>query len=355
MAAVIALNAPRGERGLQALRLLSGVLLGIVLGEVAAVLIGRPYVAIALATFVAMSIARAAGGARIVVNQAGVSAILAVAAATGEVGVHRLIDALIGGGVALVISQLLFPPEPVAMLRRAEADALRGMADGLDLTVRALESGDAEQADRALSTLRQLRDRLAELARLRKASGNIVRHTVLWRSQRTPLVRERENADQLDLLAGSCVMLARTASVPELTRRGELAAGVRELAGVLGALSRTLGDRNARQTASDRALAVARHAAAIAAIAAPAGSSTAIAAAMLRLVAVDIMIFVGVDASQAVGAIRVATGALEVPSPPTTPHAPFGLDRRRVRRQPRGSPRKPPHRETERPDDDPEE
>jgi uncharacterized membrane protein YgaE (UPF0421/DUF939 family) len=352
MAAVIALNAPRGERGLQAVRLLSGVVLGIVLGEVAAILIGRPYVAIALATFVAMSIARAAGGARIVVNQAGVSAILAVAAAAGEVGVHRLIDALIGGGVALVISQLLFPPEPVAMLRRAEADALRGVADGLALTARALETGDADQAARALRTLRQLRDRLAELARLRKVSGNVVRHTVLWRSQRTPLVREREDADQLDLLAGACIMLARAASAPDLTRRGELASGVRELADVLATLARTLGDRDARQTAADRALAVARHAAAIDA---PADSSTAVAAAMLRLAAADVMIFAGVDASQAAAAIRAGAGTYEVPSPPATPRAPFHLYRWRGRRRPPGSPRKPPRRETKRPDDDPEE
>jgi hypothetical protein len=33
----------------------------------------------------------------------------------------------------------------------------------------------------------------------------------MWRSQVTPVVRESENAGHLDLLGGSCLMLARTA------------------------------------------------------------------------------------------------------------------------------------------------
>jgi len=352
MSAVVALNAPRGERGLQAVRLLCGVVLGIIIGEATAALVGRPYVGLALATFVAMSIAQAAGGARIVVVQSGVSAILAVAAAGGEAGVHRVIDALIGGGVALVFSQVLFSPEPVALLREAEAGALREMARGLELTARGLESGDAEEAERALSTLRQLRDRLGELARLRKASRNVVRRTALWRAQRKPLVREHENADQLDLLGGACVMLARAVSAPDLTERGKFAEGIRELASVLATLARSPGERSARQSAADRALALAHP---LATIDAPAGSSTATAAAMLRIVAADVMVYAGVDSALAVAAIREGTGSFEVPAPPAAPPVPFGLDRWRNRLSAPGSARELPHRPADRPRDDPEE
>jgi hypothetical protein len=352
MSAVVALNAPRGERGLQAVRLLSGVVLGIMIGETTAALVGRPYVGLALATFVAMSIAQAAGGARIVVVQAGVSAILAVVAAGGEAGIHRVIDALIGGGVALFFSQVLFSPEPVAMLRRAEAGALREMAYGLELTARGLEAGDAEEADRALSTLRQLRDRLGELARLRKASQNVVRRTALWRAQRAPLVREHENADQLDLLGGACVMLARAVSAPDLTEREVLADAVRQLADVIATLARTPGDRGTRQSAADRALALARP---LATINVPAGSSTAVATAMLRIAAADVMVFAGVDSALAAAAIREGAGSFEVPTPPAAPHVPFGLDRWRIRPPEPGSPRELPHRAADRPRDDPEE
>ena len=51
--------------------------------------------------------------------------------ADGEAGFQRLVDALIGAGVALVFTQIRFSPEPVALLRRAEAAALADMADGL--------------------------------------------------------------------------------------------------------------------------------------------------------------------------------------------------------------------------------
>jgi uncharacterized membrane protein YgaE (UPF0421/DUF939 family) len=123
IAAVVALNTVRGERGRNALRLLLGVVLGITAGELTVAAVGGGYGSLALATFVAMVVARALDGARIVIAQAGASAILTVAVANGEAGTQRLADALIGAGVALVFSQLLFSPEPVALVRRADGCA----------------------------------------------------------------------------------------------------------------------------------------------------------------------------------------------------------------------------------------
>ena len=80
-----------------------------------------------------MCIARTFSSARIVLAQAAAAAILTVVTATGRLGLDRLADALIGTGVALVFSQLLFSPEPIRLLRRAEAAALRDTADGLAL------------------------------------------------------------------------------------------------------------------------------------------------------------------------------------------------------------------------------
>ncbi|MGE5763049.1 MAG: hypothetical protein ACM3ZF_03935 [Mycobacterium leprae] len=75
--------------------------------------------------------------------QAAASAILTVTAAGGEVGPQRLVDALIGAGVALVFSQILFSPKPIALVRRAEASALARIADGLERAARALERCDS--------------------------------------------------------------------------------------------------------------------------------------------------------------------------------------------------------------------
>ena len=115
-------------------------MVGILAGELAVAVLGDGYGPLALAIFVATCVARALGGARIVIAQAPAGAILTVAVADGHVGGQRLVDALIGGSVALVFSQLLFAPEPVALLRRAEATALATIAEALELTARGLRS-----------------------------------------------------------------------------------------------------------------------------------------------------------------------------------------------------------------------
>ena len=155
VAAIIGLNATVGERGLNAVRLLQGVFVGIVIGELALAALGEGYGTLALGTFVAVLIARALGGARVLLAQAAVGAILVITVGDAEAGLERLLDALVGVGVALVFTQLLFSPEPVALLRRAESAALADMADGLALTADALERDDEEMAERALSSLRE--------------------------------------------------------------------------------------------------------------------------------------------------------------------------------------------------------
>src|SRR3954452_14785067 len=142
IAALIALNRPIGERGLNAVRLLQGVILGIVVGELTLVTLSGGSGSMALAIFVATALARAVGGTRIVIAQAAVGAILTVSLGDADAGIDRLTDAFIGVGVALAFSQLLFSPEPVALVRRAEAPLLRRMARGLALTAEALTADD---------------------------------------------------------------------------------------------------------------------------------------------------------------------------------------------------------------------
>jgi hypothetical protein len=339
IATLIALNAPLGERGLNAMRLLLGVFVGILVGELTILVLGGGFGSLALATFSAMAVARALRGAPIVIIQAAASAILTVAVAGGDFGTQRLVDALIGGGVALVFSQILFSPEPVALLRRAEAAALTDMADGLERTARALELGDEHLAEEAVRSLRDMRDRLAELARLRNASSRVARHSLVWWSRMAPVVRENENAGHLDLLGGACLMLARTAVATSPPDRRTLAPGVRELAGALTELAQALGDRATRQRAADRAFDVARR---FVDGGAPSESLPVDAVVAVRMVAHDIMVFAGVDSEQAVDAVRAGGVPLRVPPPPSTPRMPFRLTRRRRRRRRTSRPRTTP-------------
>jgi hypothetical protein len=58
-----------------------------------------------------------------------------------------------------------------------------------------------------------------------------------------PVARERENADHLDLLGGSCLMLTHTVLAMNAPDRRRLALSVRELAGAVADLAKKPGDR----------------------------------------------------------------------------------------------------------------
>jgi hypothetical protein len=328
IAAVIALNTSLGERGLNALRLVQGVIVGIVAGELTLLALGRGPGSLAVAAFAAMTVARVLVGVRIVIAQAAVGAILIIALGDAEAGPHRLIDALIGAGVALGFSQILFPPEPVALVRRAASDALRKIAQGVELTARALEHDDDELGERATSSLRDLHARMVELRRVTHASRRVVRHSVVWRARTAPVVRETENVGHLDLLGGSCLMLARAAMALSPAERRRLAPSVRVLAAAMADLAGDPADRATRQRAADHALDLARHAAGHDA---PSQSPYAVAIIFVRIVAADVMVFAGIDPAQAADVVREGTGEVSVPDPPSLPSSP--LHPRRWRRR----------------------
>jgi hypothetical protein len=150
IAAIVGLNVTLGRRGSNAVRLLIGVVVGIAVAELVVEFAGGGVWTLALATFFAMLIARAVDDQPIVIAQAAVSAVLITTFASQKQGWERLVDALIGVGVGLVFSQLLFVPEPLRLLRRAESAVLSGLADGLSLTADAVQHKNHQLADQAI-------------------------------------------------------------------------------------------------------------------------------------------------------------------------------------------------------------
>jgi uncharacterized membrane protein YgaE (UPF0421/DUF939 family) len=300
IAAIVGLNVTLGRRGSNAVRLLIGVVVGIAVAELVVEFAGGGVWTLALATFFAMLIARAVDDQPIVVAQAAVSAVLitTLGSQEQEQGWERLLDALIGVGVALVFSQLLFAPEPLRLLRRAEGAVLSSLAEGLRLTADALEQNNHQLADQATRQLRALRDDLVALNTVRAASARIVRHSLTWRMRAAQVALEKQRADQLDLLAGSGVMLARTAMATTDQERHSLAPAIRQLATALADMARDPGDGPARQRAADRALDLASwlivHGAVV-----PVHSALATAHAAVRMIAIDVMIFAGTEPEQA--------------------------------------------------------
>lgn len=300
IAAVVALNAARGERGTNALHLLQGVIVGIAVAELAVLGMGSGYATLAVATLVAMLLALIVGAARMVIGQAAGSAILTVTTNAPGVGPGRLIDALIGGGIALVISQLVFPAEPLKLLRHDEAAALAGMARALQLAAEAIELGDDAPAGRAVDELRIVRDRLTELDKTRRRTLHTARRTPRWWRRRGLVVEADENAGQLDLLGSSCLALTRSIIASDNAHLQSLPDPIRQLADVLLALAAAPAHRGVRQYAAEEALRVADSTPSLREDASPAEVA---AAWSVRQVAHDTIVFAGVDPEQATDAV----------------------------------------------------
>jgi len=325
IAAVIALNTSGGERGANAVRLLTGVVFGILAGEAAIVLTGGGgYGALALGVGLAMTAALAIGVQRIVIGQAAASAILTVVFAAnfggGHAGPDRLTDALIGAGVALVFSQLLFPARLVAILRRIEAEALTEMAHMLDVSGRALRRDDDSSSEQMVTWLGDLSRPMTELSRARENSRHTVRLSTIRWGDPGPVLAEDEVIDRLILLGESCLFLARTTAAMSEEERHELAPIVSRMASALYTLADDLSSRQARQDAVEGALRSARRFGAGGSDADPVTTATHLA---VEMVATDIMVFAGIRFEEVEEALREDEGGLEVPHPPGVPWLPW--------------------------------
>lgn len=135
ISAVVCMSATNVLRARRAQQMIVGVALGIVLGAGVHALLGSGPIAMGVVVFIALSVAVLCARGLVAqglmfINQAAVSAVLVlVFASNGSVVFERLFDALVGGGLAIVFSILLFPPDPVVMLCSARADVLAAVRD----------------------------------------------------------------------------------------------------------------------------------------------------------------------------------------------------------------------------------
>ena len=135
-----------------------------------------------------------------------------------------------------------------------------------------------------------------ELARMRRASTRVARHSLVWRSRITPLVQENEDAGYLDLLGGSCLMLVRASLGLGEKERRLLAPCVRALSDTLADLAQQPGDRATRQRAVDRSLEILRGMRSSGRDHDPEMGAALTAA---RVAITDLMLFAGVDPDEA--------------------------------------------------------
>jgi uncharacterized membrane protein YgaE (UPF0421/DUF939 family) len=159
IAAVICLGASHGQRGSKALQLVAGVVLGICVASALVALIGSGVLQIGVLVALAMLAATLLGGGELLTGEAAVSAILIVSLDPGTstgFTANRILEAVIGGVVALAVSALLFPPDPRLAVDRAAQAVFSGLGGVLERLAAAIDAGDATSAGEALGAARAL-------------------------------------------------------------------------------------------------------------------------------------------------------------------------------------------------------
>ena len=245
VAAVICIGATYGQRRQRAVELIGGVVLGITVADLLVLAIGTGPLQLGVLVVLAMGMAVVVGGGPILVTEAAVSAILLVLLEPTSSGLPpaRLFEVLIGGAVALGISALAFPQDPVLLVGRSVQRIFGELGRSLACVAEALEERDAARADAGLATARDLDEGVHAFEQALEVAHETARFSPGRRSDRPELRRYSRSARHIDYAVRNTRVLAR--HVARFLRAGgeppaELAGAVRDLTAAMWALAAEL-------------------------------------------------------------------------------------------------------------------
>src|SRR5918998_4161357 len=165
IAAVISLGLAAGQRARRAVELTLGVAFGILIADVLVSILGVGPVQAGIVVALAMMVAAFLGSQEIGVKEAAITAmIIMITFRFSESGLplDRFLEALIGGGTALLINALL-PVNPERKVTDAAFPVFAESAAVLEGGADALEDGDARRVQRAYVKAREIDARVSGL------------------------------------------------------------------------------------------------------------------------------------------------------------------------------------------------
>jgi uncharacterized membrane protein YgaE (UPF0421/DUF939 family) len=245
VSAIITLGLTVSQRGRRAVEVAVGVAVGIAVGDLLVLAIGVGAAQLALVVMLAISVALFFGSGQMMANQAAVSAALVatIQPPTHGVTFARFLDALVGGGVALVVSGLVLPIDPLRTIRRAARPLLDELAATLEDIAEAIVERERSLADAALVRARETDELLGSLAEAVTTSRETTRFAPPRRRLRSRVEDYAAAIGRLDLAVRNVRVLARGTirairldeNVPPPTADAcrELAVAVRAFGGVL--------------------------------------------------------------------------------------------------------------------------
>ena len=311
VSAIITLGLTLGQRGRRAVEVIVGVTLGIAVGDLLVLVVGTGAWQLALVVALAMTVALLLGSGQMFAQQAAVSAALVATLQPPTDGVTfaRALDALIGGGTALLVNALFLPVDPAKMVRRAALPVLLELAAVLEDVAAAVEARDVEAVQAGLDRARAI-DALERDFEEALAVGRETARLVPPRRRALGTVESYASAAaQIDLAVRNVRVLARGVrravdleeNVPD-----EVVAALRELAAAVRALDDVLGEEDDAPAAAVREPALRAAGQAAVVLAQTGNMSVTVVVGQIRSTAVDILRSSGMSYRDASDAVRAA-------------------------------------------------
>jgi uncharacterized membrane protein YgaE (UPF0421/DUF939 family) len=319
-AALIVLGQARGQRTLRAVEVLLGVAGGVLVADVVAQALGpRTTWTIFAIILVTLTFTVVIGASTVVRVQMAVSALyVAVVPSSDAIVPFRFVDALVGGGVALVANQLARPRNPLAELAADSHRIFEEVAGVIEDAADSLERHDEVAARAALGRARGADALVGQLRTAVLAAREALWVDVHRRRRLTRVVTVEEATAPLDYLVRNMRVLARAAI--GLTRLpaqppDQLVVALRSLAVAVRAVDKAMaadltGDEDAAQRHAEQgeelaldALRTARHL-----LTADAPLPVVMIVGQLRASAIDLLRAAGADEVESLGLVEEALG-----------------------------------------------
>jgi uncharacterized membrane protein YgaE (UPF0421/DUF939 family) len=307
---MLSLGMSYGQRVRRVIDVTFGVAIGVLVGDIFVNFFGTGAWQIALVTTAAMTLAVLCGASTLLVTQAGVQSVIVTTLLVlpGQ-GLSRWLDAVVGGGVALLAATIA-PASPLRRPRVQAAVVVEELSAILSCTANALRHKDLDHADEVLTRARRSEHALDELRGL-SAEGIAVFRLSPFRRQHLPAVQAiADLVEPLDRAIRNVRVLSRRASIA-LWEGEEVPVEYVDLISSLAVVTAEIAGRlNERQLATgsrDALTSIAR-----ASLRAPdPGLSAEVIRAQVRSAVVDLLMLTGLSANEARARVPASADSLE--------------------------------------------
>ena len=322
ISAVGTLAVSVGQRFRRTVELIIGVAVGVAIGDLLVYLLGTGPWQLGLVVTAAILLTIFAGGSVAIVIQAAATAVLIVTLSPSvkNLEIPRFIEALVGGGIALLVTAVLLPLNPLRVLNRAARPALDLLAAQLDTSADGLRERDREKTQEALDRLRNNKGELTTLAEaIEGAKETALLSPARWH-RRGELTHYAEAADPIDRAmrnSGTLIRRAVTLIEDEEPVPAPMTAAIAHLAEAVRLLKREFAQGEEPEQARERSLRAVSEAGR--AYAEGVGFSGSVVVAQVRTTASDLLVASGISQEEANRLVRQSFGEMERPGAPAGP------------------------------------